>query len=225
MSEKDAFGPNLRRIRVQHGVSLEAIAESTKVSVDLLEGLERNDFSRWPTGLYARAYVRAYALEIGVDPDGAVDEFCRWYAQGDRRAERVVRDHAAIVGHELQWQDDLVGQVVQIDRRSAAPAPEPETLPALADVRTRHIVAACWDAGVVIGAGLLVALVVPIGAAAAVAATALFYHGLSMAALGCTPSVWAIDLYLASRHPSAGRANAARRSLRLLRNSDEHVKV
>ena len=33
MSAREAFGPNLRRLRIQRGVSLEQIAETTKVSV------------------------------------------------------------------------------------------------------------------------------------------------------------------------------------------------
>ena len=107
MSEREAFGPNLRRVRVQRGIALDTIAAATKVSVDLFSGLERNDFSRWPTGIYARAYVRAYALEIGVDPEGTVDDFCRWFPQGDRRVARVVREQAALVGHDSQFKDEI----------------------------------------------------------------------------------------------------------------------
>lgn len=104
---RQAFGPNLRRIRIQKGISIAQISAGTKISADLLNGLERNDFSRWPAGIYARAYVRQYAYAIGVDPDSTVDEFCRWFPQGDRRAERVVREQATIVGHEkLTWQDE-----------------------------------------------------------------------------------------------------------------------
>ena len=106
MSERDAFGPNLRRIRVQRGISIDEIAEATNVSAALWEGLERNDLSRWPTGIYARSYVRSYAKAIGADPESTVDEFCRWFPQGDRRAELVIRGQAEIVGHhDLQWRD------------------------------------------------------------------------------------------------------------------------
>ena len=82
---QDAFGPNLRRIRLQRGITLKQLAEATKVPEDLWAALERNDVSRWPAGIFARAYVRQYALAIGVDPDSTVDEFCRWFPQGDRR--------------------------------------------------------------------------------------------------------------------------------------------
>ena len=90
MSEHDTFGPSLRRQRVQRGITLEQIASATKIGRDLWAAMERNDFSRWPKGIYARAYLRAYALETGADPDVTVDEFCRWFPEGDRRAERVV---------------------------------------------------------------------------------------------------------------------------------------
>jgi cytoskeletal protein RodZ len=86
---------------------MEQIAESTNIARDLLEGLERNDFSEWPAGIFARAYVRQYAYAIGVDPDSTVDEFCRFFPEGNRRAERVLREHASLVGHDLRWKDDV----------------------------------------------------------------------------------------------------------------------
>jgi len=119
MSARDAFGPNLRRIRIQRGVSLERIAEATKVSVSLWAGLERNDLSRWPTGIYARSYVRDYAQAIGVDPEATVDEFCRWFPEGDRRVARTMREHADIVGNPPEWHDEVPASVVDGDRRSA----------------------------------------------------------------------------------------------------------
>ena len=130
MSEREAFGPNLRRLRVKRGVSLESIAAATKVPTDLWAALERNDFTRWPAGIYARAYVRAYALEVGVDPDMTVDEFCRLFPNGDRRVGRVVREQAALVGHDLRWKDDLVGSITD-EKRSVAPTGAPN-LPAIA---------------------------------------------------------------------------------------------
>ncbi len=134
MSAGEAFGPNLRRARVQAGVSLQTIVQATNVSQALWEGLERNDFSRWPNGISARAFVREYAQMIGVDPDTTVDDFCRWFPQGDRRAEPVLRGSAEIVNHELDWQDQVPPSVAEGDRRgspsttAAAPTKRPEAL-------------------------------------------------------------------------------------------------
>jgi transcriptional regulator with XRE-family HTH domain len=119
MSAREAFGPNLRRARVQAGVSLRTIVEATNVNEALWEGLERNDFSRWPNGISARAFVREYALMIGVDAESTVDDFCRWFPQGDRRAEPELRVSAEIVNHELDWTDQVPPHVAEGDRRGS----------------------------------------------------------------------------------------------------------
>ena len=95
MSATEAFGPNLRRIRLERGVTLEGIASETKVSVGLWSAMERNDRKRWPTGIFARSWVRAYALAVGVDPESTVDEFCRCFPHGDCRSEPLFRGQAA----------------------------------------------------------------------------------------------------------------------------------
>jgi transcriptional regulator with XRE-family HTH domain len=107
MSPRDSFGPNLRRLRLQRGVSLDDIARSTNVSVALWEGLERNDLSRWPTGIYARGYVREYADAIGEDAEAVVDEFCRWFPEGDRRVIAQIHQHTRISRHAWQWRAEL----------------------------------------------------------------------------------------------------------------------
>jgi transcriptional regulator with XRE-family HTH domain len=117
---RDAFGPNLRRLRLKHGVSLTSIAESSKISTDLLSALERNDFSRWPSGIYARSYIRQYARAIGADVEATVDEFCRWFPQGERRVVKTITEHAGIVNHELEWHDELPKGIEPVDRRSGA---------------------------------------------------------------------------------------------------------
>jgi transcriptional regulator with XRE-family HTH domain len=130
MSERDAFGPNLRRIRIQRGVSLDQIVSATNVSAALWEGLERNDLANWPAGIFARAFVRSYASAIGVDPESTVDEFCRCFPNGDRRAERVIRGQAEIVGlQDLQWRDHVPPRAGEIDRRGAADAETPPLQP------------------------------------------------------------------------------------------------
>src|SRR3954469_11185322 len=71
------LGAWLRRERERAGVNLETIAARTKVARTLLEALERNDVSRWPNGIFRRAFVRGYANQIGLDPDYVVGLFTR----------------------------------------------------------------------------------------------------------------------------------------------------
>jgi transcriptional regulator with XRE-family HTH domain len=76
-----SFGPRLREERERKELSLQAIADETKIKVSLLEGLEQDDLSFWPTGLFRRAYVRAYARAIGLDPERTVREFLEKYPE------------------------------------------------------------------------------------------------------------------------------------------------
>jgi cytoskeletal protein RodZ len=69
------FGTQLKQARENRGISLRQIATSTKISVVALEALERGDFSRLPGGIFSRAFVRSYALEVGLNPDEVVAQF------------------------------------------------------------------------------------------------------------------------------------------------------
>jgi cytoskeletal protein RodZ len=40
-----------------------------------LEALERNDIARLPGGIFGRGVVRSYSLEVGLDPESAIEEF------------------------------------------------------------------------------------------------------------------------------------------------------
>jgi cytoskeletal protein RodZ len=69
------FGSRLREARERRGISLRQIANATKISVSALEALERNDISRLPGGIFSRAFVRSYAMEVGLDPEETIQEF------------------------------------------------------------------------------------------------------------------------------------------------------
>ncbi len=118
MSERDTFGPRLRRERERRGISLETIALLTNVSLELWQGFESNDFSRWPSGIFARAFVRDYAKAVGLDPDEIVDDFCRLFPLGDRRLVPVIRAQAELIGHDTKVTDDPRQMPDGIDRRS-----------------------------------------------------------------------------------------------------------
>ena len=75
------FGARLRQRREEQAIDLIAIAEQTKIKRSLLEALERDDVSQWPSGIFRRAFIRAYAHAIGLDPDVVVREFLEVYPE------------------------------------------------------------------------------------------------------------------------------------------------
>jgi hypothetical protein len=76
-----SFGARLRQQREERQVALEDISANTKIKVSLLEGLEGDDLSRWPQGIFRRAYIRAYAQAIGLEPDALLQQFLAVYPE------------------------------------------------------------------------------------------------------------------------------------------------
>ena len=72
--EKSVLG--LSTIRMNRGISLEQIAESTKIGIRLLEAIERGEFQKLPGGIYNTSYIRQYARAIEYD-ESAILEFYR----------------------------------------------------------------------------------------------------------------------------------------------------
>jgi cytoskeletal protein RodZ len=75
MEPKGTFGPRLRQERERRQISLASIAANTKINQSLLGALERDDVSRWPSGIFRRAFIRSYATAIGLNPDEVWKEF------------------------------------------------------------------------------------------------------------------------------------------------------
>lgn len=80
MNRARAFGDSLKRHREARGISLKAVAERTKIGPAFLIALERGDCSKWPGGIYSRAWIRAYAMAIDHDPEEVASEFSRCFA-------------------------------------------------------------------------------------------------------------------------------------------------
>lgn len=69
------LGDNFRHAREQSGLTLRHIAEVTKLSVRTLDALEHGRINQLPGGIYRRAIVRAYAAEVGLDPEKTLRKF------------------------------------------------------------------------------------------------------------------------------------------------------
>lgn len=126
MNPQETFVTRLRRYRQRNEVTLEEIAAEWRIRPDLLEAFERNDLSAWPRGVYARTWIRGYAIIVGLDPDDTVDEFCRLFPHGDRRVRGTMREMAAIVELPSEYRDEFTHE----GRRHDDPVPVPAPVPA-----------------------------------------------------------------------------------------------
>ena len=101
------FGAKLREARERRGVTLRQIANATKISVGVLESLERNDISKLPGGIFGRAFVRSYAVEVGLDPEETIQDFIAQFPNDSVTAGHPASD---------QGEDHVA---VESDRRTA----------------------------------------------------------------------------------------------------------
>ena len=74
---KDESVLGLAEIRRNRGISLEAIADTTKISVRSLAAIEQGDFGRLPGGIYNTSYIRQYARAIDYDESAILSYYHR----------------------------------------------------------------------------------------------------------------------------------------------------
>jgi cytoskeletal protein RodZ len=74
-----------------------------------LEALERSDLSRLPGGIFTRSFIRAYAQEVGLDPDRTIQEFIA----------ELPPDVATATSHPAGIEDS---EKLESDRRAVATA-------------------------------------------------------------------------------------------------------
>jgi transcriptional regulator with XRE-family HTH domain len=200
MSEKDTFGPRLRSERERRGISIETIVAVTKVGADLWIGLERNDFSKWPSGIFARAFVRDYAKAVGLDADDVVDEFCRLFPYGDRRAARLIKAQAEIIGHTPGTLEDPALVPREGDRRSVA-----HERKALARARRIRLAPRALAAAIDVACTASLALLGPalggVGFWPSAGVAGIIYYSLSTILTGASLGSHAVD-FLRQRMPT-----------------------
>ena len=69
------FGDKLKREREMRGITLEEIAEATKIGTRALRALEEERFGQLPGGIFNKGFVRAYAKYLGLDEEQAVSDY------------------------------------------------------------------------------------------------------------------------------------------------------
>ena len=187
----------LRRERERRQIALSSISANTKISVSLFEALERGDVSRWPSGIYRRSFVRAYAQAIGLDPDAVAREFTEQFP--DPAEPPPAAESIPPVPQKKAVESPTPPVLAPASRRSTVrlKIPEPGRPFAqghlLAGMRERLVAVAC-DGGVVVAIALCVFIVLgkfwlPLGV------VMLAYYLGGILVLGNTPGVclWAAN--------------------------------
>jgi cytoskeletal protein RodZ len=66
---------NLAGARLEKGVTLREIENSTRIAGHFLEAIETENFGQLPGGVYNTSYIRQYARAIGYDEKALLDHY------------------------------------------------------------------------------------------------------------------------------------------------------
>jgi cytoskeletal protein RodZ len=75
-----SVGAQLRASREARGLSIDAVAHTTRVQPRILAAIERDDLSAMPPRPFGRGFVRAYAAEMGLDGERTAQDYFAQFA-------------------------------------------------------------------------------------------------------------------------------------------------
>lgn len=67
-----SFGRYLKAVRLEKGIDLEEVSKETKIGMDYLLLIEKENHDRLPADVFVKGFLRAYAQAIGADSHEAV---------------------------------------------------------------------------------------------------------------------------------------------------------
>jgi transcriptional regulator with XRE-family HTH domain len=143
--EPEHFAQELRNARLKAGRSLDDIARATKISVPMLDRLERGDANALPAEVFVCGFLRAYARELGLSGEDSVALY--------RKIPRI----AAAAGPVVR---DLTNVEDEVTRPAPAEAPYEAPRPGSFDHLVARLAARVPLLEGAIGKGPAVALVV-----------------------------------------------------------------
>ena len=69
------LGTSFRNSRQSLNLSIEKIAQETRINPRFLEAIENERFDLLPGGIFNRGFIRTYAIRLGLDPDEAIQGY------------------------------------------------------------------------------------------------------------------------------------------------------
>jgi len=184
-----SFGARLRSHRERRGIDLSTIAQTTKIRAGIFEALERDDTSRWPPGIYRRAFIRAYATAVGLDPESTLTEFLERFP--DPKDEGRVSDGGRT--HAVPRLSCVVPDApLRLTLADEPPLPIGSHVRALRSPWPRVVAAACDLVVVVAIAAAVFAIVGAFWTPFTV--TTVCYYFVGVVIVGTSPAAWVFGL-------------------------------
>lgn len=109
-----SVGSRLRDARETRGMSLEDLAQITKISRAHLEAIENDNFQVLPAPVFARGFVRSYGAAVGLEPNELVRGLPSSLDVVESRTTRRRSDNLSLLATNRQRAEGLVGRSSQM---------------------------------------------------------------------------------------------------------------
>lgn len=73
--DRPSIGRVLQQARVDAGLTVDEVSQSTRVRIPIVQAIEQDDFSRCGGDVYARGHIRTLARAVGLDPEPLLDQY------------------------------------------------------------------------------------------------------------------------------------------------------
>lgn len=107
-----ALGRQLREARLSRNLTASQVAAATRMTTQMVEAIEIEDFKRMAAPIYAKGFIRLYAEYVGLDPRPLIQEYLASFANAPApsliteskpaRDEQAVAD-AAVAHHQREY--------------------------------------------------------------------------------------------------------------------------
>ena len=98
----ESVGARLRAARISRGLTVEEVAQITKLPKASLELLENDSYNALPALVFVRGFVRAYAKTVGLEGDELVRQLPNQSGQGPEPMMEREAHFARIIGDGFQ---------------------------------------------------------------------------------------------------------------------------
>jgi len=130
------LGEHLRQARLERGITLEQIQNSSKIRLRYLQALEAGSFSAIPGEVYLRGFLQNYASCVGLDPHAILELYDRMRTAKETPVEKPAEPPATST-RQRTWREPallgagivLVGLLILLVVRSGIPRPEQRRAP------------------------------------------------------------------------------------------------
>lgn len=100
--ENKTIGKLLKETRTKNNIPLEDVANKTKININILRALEKENIETLPNKTYVKGFVKNYAKTIGLDLNQAIEAYELLYKENEPEVEAPTDEEEPVVAKESE---------------------------------------------------------------------------------------------------------------------------